>query len=170
MARLAVDCDIISFIESSGRTQAMTKLRGLKLLITQTVWDECSEGAAGGRRIALLHALGAAATPLLAGEPEAVTAAAFLQQGDLEEGELSILAFAVHHADVVPVFHERHALFRAVEELRGRRVLSFHGFLGELREAHGLAHGEADRISSWYCASGGKTWRKSVRPVRPAWW
>ncbi len=148
MQRLAIDTDIFSFIERSGHSDAVLKLGPLPLLVTQIVWDECVAGAPKSKRLPLLEGLVGTPTPVLAGGPVATTVASLLAQGDLEQGEVAVIAVAIHDPEVVPVLHDRHALFRAVEELNGRPVLSFHGFLGELRKNHRLSRHAANQIST----------------------
>lgn len=79
-----------------------------------------------------------------------------------DPGELSIIAYAFHHEDVIPVMLDRSGMHRAVEELRGR-ILSIHGFLGHLRSAHGLDAGAATTISQEYC-------KRNTPAVAPLWW
>ena len=143
------------------------------MLVTDTVWKECADLRSGGtaidasERVALMSGWATKATILTPGGPESGTAAALLAQGDLEEGEVSILAWAIHHPDVIPVLHERQAILRAVEELPERNVLSFHGFLGLLRK-QGLNATVAGSISKWYCSK--LTGKNGSRPKAPQWW
>lgn len=145
------------------------------VLVTDVVWKEGGarkQGDANGEaaeRTSLMTAWAGAATDAAPPESkEAETAEALLLQGDLDDGEISILAWAVHHPEVVPVFHDHQALFRAVEELPLRPVLSFHGFLGQLRNQFGLDRAVAERISQRYCKN--LTWKHQRRPVAPEWW
>ena len=39
-----------------------------------------------------------------------------------DPGELSVIAYAYHHPDTIAVLHDRAAVFRGIEELRGRTL------------------------------------------------
>lgn len=169
----APDTDIFTYLIGSGRAEALAALGEQPTVVTDTVWGECetpTEGVGASEaaaRVALATTWAGAKTVLKPATPEGATAATLMSQGDLEVGEVSILAWAYHHQDVVPVLHERHALFRAVEELPFRTILSFHGFLRVLRDG-GLSKADADAISKWYRDR--LTWKNSSRPSAPLWW
>ncbi len=96
------------------------------------------------------------------GTPEADAFARLHSRSGAEDaGEHSVISYAFVHQEVTAVLFDRRALFRGVEELRGR-VLSLHGFLHVLRTQHSLATGDADDISRKICAS------KNI--VQPLWW
>jgi hypothetical protein len=77
----------------------------------------------------------------------------------MDEGEASVIAYAIHHQDSVAVLMDKLPLHEAVEELRGR-TLALHGFLDVLVGQHGLAKADADSIS-----------RKQLGKKRPPlWW
>ncbi len=171
MSRYAVDTDVLANIQRAGHAMSLQRLGALPVIITDIVWDELTVNAARGGaapRIvqeaqALLCAIAGAPTVL---EPESLETKTLvqLQSPPATEGlgEHSVIAYAYHHADVTAVLHDKRALHRGVEELRGR-VLSFHGFLDVLRTQHGLQGRSADEISHWYC-----TRFKPQR--RPLWW
>ncbi len=172
MTCFAVDTDVLVWLVRSGQTVPLAALGRQPVLVTDTIWDEAGthkQGDAGGEAEARQQVLTtwSVKTTLAPGSAEAETAQVLLDQGDLEAGEVSILAWAIHHAEIVPVFHERQALLRAIEEMPGRPVLSFHGFLGLLVEL-GLPARAAKTISERYCAR--LTWKNSSRPVVPQWW
>lgn len=49
-----------------------------------------------------------------------------------DAGEASLIAHCLYHGDVIPVFEDQTALLRAVEELRGRQILSLYGFFAAI--------------------------------------
>ena len=169
MRLFAVDTDVLSPIANAGENVALRALGRAPVILTDVVWQECSggDGRLSAERLALATAWCGGPTVIQPGSPEAGTAATLLAQGDLEVGEISILSWAAHHADVVPVLYERHALLRALEEMPLRPVLSIHGFLAEL-VLLGLPRSAAKTISRSYCA--GAHWKKGVRPQPPLWW
>ena len=171
MARYAVDSDVLGTIQRSGYSAEFRALGRLPVVITDSVWDELTvNAAANGARDAsvkeaqaLLEAIAGGPTVL---EPETQEAATLVElQGEVaaeHEGEHSIMAYAVHNADVVPVLLDLRATRRAVEELRGR-VLSLHGFLDVLRTGHRLSPKIAHAVSEWFFVRN----RPSTPPL---WW
>lgn len=171
MIRYAIDSDVVGMIQRSGFLAEVRALGRLPVIITDSVWDELTvnAGANGAwessvkEAEALLQAIAGAPTVL---EPETAEAATLVKlQGKFaaeHEGEHSIMAYAFHNADVLPVLLDLRATRRAVEELKGR-VLSLHGFLDVLRTHHGLASEVAHSISEWFCARN-RPW------TQPLWW
>lgn len=166
------DCDILVLLVRSGRADAMMPLRP-PVVVTDTVWRECGTWKKGdragdaGARLALVESWAKNSTAIQPATAESQTAATLLSQGDLDPGEVSILALAYHRADIVPVFHDRQALFRSVEEMHLRPVLSYHGFLKVLRDS-GLSVATANSISQHYCDH--LTWTNQSTPRSPIWW
>jgi hypothetical protein len=171
MSLYAVDTDVLVNIQRAGHAGTLQQLGLLPVIITDTVWDELTINAAQHgappkivqQALAMLTAIAGAPTVL---SPQSAEAQTFvqLQKPPATEGigEHSVIAYAYHHPEVTAVLHDRKALHRGVEELRGR-VLSFHGFLGLLRTGHGLPTQAANQISDWYCAQ--------FKPQRrPVWW
>jgi hypothetical protein len=166
-----LDADFLATIQRSGHAAAFTALGRLPVVITDAVWDELTINArkygiyakSVEEMLAMLVAIAGEATPIRPQSAEAETLAVSQAAPPSEgPGELSAIAFALHHADAVPVLIDRKALRRAVEELRGK-VLSLHGVLDVLRSDHGLPPAVVNDISDWYCARN--------RPVRPpVWW
>ena len=134
MPLYAPDADVLALFQRlrlEGRVIASARA---PLLITDTVWDELTgQGvqepwASKARR--LLESLVTGPTVLLPATPEADTFAELHPDTSSEDaGEHSIIALAIHRPDVIPVLRDTKALVRAVEELKGRPVLSVHGFL-----------------------------------------
>ncbi|MGZ3457580.1 MAG: hypothetical protein ACXU86_03650 [Archangium sp.] len=171
MNRYAVDTDVLANIQRVGHTRTLTRLGPLPVIITDTVWEELTTGAERTGKVPratldemqqMLEAIAGAPTTL---EPATSEAAAFARlhsgPGTEDAGEHSLIAYASQHQDVIAVLFDRRALFRAVEELRGR-VLSIHGFLDVLRTMGKLAATDAGDISSKLCRA------RSL--VQPLWW
>ncbi len=168
---VVVDADILGIFQRAGALAAIQALGPLPWLITDTVWWELTDGAAQNRAYPatvdemrnFLVAVAGGETPIVPMTPEAETLAKLSVPPVKEDpGELSVIALALHRIDTRAVLHDRAGVFRGVEELSGR-VISIHGLLASLRDDHGLAPQEAQRISSWYCARYGP-----IRP--PTWW
>lgn len=169
--RLAVDADILGILQRSRGLAAIQPLGSLSWVITDTVWEEVTiQAAANGANAATVAEMDAflvavASQPMVIAPqtPEAHTLQSLSRPPVKEDpGELSIIAYTIHHPDTVPVLHDRAAIFRAVEELHGR-VLSIHGLLHRLVGENGLPLAAAQEISLWYCKRYGPT-----RP--PTWW
>ena len=162
---------MLGTIQRSGCAAAFCGLGPLPVVVTDSVWDELTvNAAANGARDAsvreaqtLLETIAGAPTVLAPATLEATTLVRL--QGEVateHEGEHSIMAYAVHHEDVMPVLLDLRATRRAVEEVRGR-VLSLHGFLDVLRTSHRLPRKVANAISDWFCVRN--------RPATPPlWW
>lgn len=168
---LVPDADVLVTIQRSGHVADIIALGELPVVITDSVWDEVTVGAqqSGAHSSSVLEmrqmliSMAKGPTMIVPQSAEA-KALAVLQTAPPSEGpgELSVIAFAFHHPEAVPILIDRRALRRAVEELR-RTVLSLHGFLDVLRTEHGLLSTTADDISSWYC-------KKNTPVRRPVWW
>lgn len=140
-------------------------------MITEEVWYEVTERAAAhgaypatvDEMRKFLVAVVGAPTAIAPMSQEAESLARLLAPPAKEDpGELSVIAYAFHHPEAIAVLHDRAAVFRGVEELRGR-VISIHGLLGHLRSNHSLSLADAQRISDHYC--------KRHTPTRsPLWW
>lgn len=166
-----VDADILGILQRANGLAAVQALGLLPWVITDQVWWEVTDGAARNNAYpatvdemrSFLVAVVGAETAIAPMTPEAETLAKLSVPPVKEDpGELSVIAVALHRTDTVAVLHDKAALFRGIEELSGR-VISIHGLLANLRDEHGLAAQEAQRISAWYCARYGPT-----RP--PTWW
>lgn len=165
-----MDTDILANIQRARFAARVAALGRLPIVVTDVVWDELTIGAKlkGARQEtveeaeALLRALAGAPTVL---QPESAEAAilADLQRPPETEGagEHSVIAHAYHHSDETAVLLDRRAMYRGVEELRGR-VISFHGFL-EYLVNHGLGRADADQISRWYL-------QQNAALRAPVWW
>lgn len=171
MSRYVVDTDVLANVQRAGHAVTLRELGALPVVITDTVWDELTVGAslagAPERLVqeaeAMLKAIAGAPTVLVPQSLEAQTLVQ-LQLPPVTEGmgEHSVIAYACHHPDATAILHDRRALHRGIEELRGR-VLSLHGFLDVLRREHGLAPKAAHQISEWYCV-------RNKPQRRPLWW
>ena len=168
---LVSDADVLVTIQRSGHVADIVALGELPVVVTDSVWDEVTIGAqqsgAHGSSVAemqaMLVSMAKAPTMIIPQSPAARTLAT-LQAAPPSEGpgELSVIAYAFHHLDAIPILIDRRALRRAVEEIR-RAVLSLHGFLDVLRTERGLPSAVADDISDWFC-------QRNTPVRRPAWW
>ena len=171
MSLYAVDTDVLANIQRAGHAGTFRQLGSLPVIITDTVWDELTINAAqnGASKKTvqeaenMLTAIAGARTVLSPQSAESQTLVQ-LQKSPATEGigEHSVIAYTFHHPGVTAVLHDRKALHRGVEELRGR-VLSFHRFLDVLRTWHGLPGPVASQLSDWYCA-------RFMPQRRPVWW
>lgn len=171
MNRYALDTDILANLQRAGHAETLSRLGGLPVIVTDTVWDELTLVAERTGKVhastleqmrRLLDSIAGAPVNLEPDTPEAETFGRLHSHSGAEDaGEHSVIAYAMVHPDVTAVLFDRRALFRGVEELRGR-VLSIHGFLDVLRTQHGLAPEDAEAISRKICAA------KSI--VQPLWW
>jgi predicted nucleic acid-binding protein len=172
MTRYAIDTDVLARIQRARHVSTLSKLGRLPVVVTDTVWEELtvvarSKGNAPASEIEemerMLEAIAGRPTELELDTVEAEAFGRLHSRPDRAEdaGEHSIIAYASIHEDVIAVLFDRRALFRAVEELRGR-VLSIHGFLDVLRTRHGLAPLEADDLSQKI--------RKAASIPQPLWW
>lgn len=168
---LVVDSDILGIIQRAGGLTSIGALGRLPWLVTDAVWYELTDGAAvHGAYPATVEEMRQFLVTI-AGEPTSIepmtreaAALAQLSAPPVKEdpGELSVIAVVACRPDTTAVLHDRAAVFRGIEELRGR-VLSLHGLLGVLRDEHALPVAEATRLSEFYC--------KRYHPTRPPlWW
>lgn len=168
---LVIDADILGILQRAECLAPVQALGRLPWVITDEVWYELTDQAAARgaypatademRRF--LATVAGAPTVIVPMSPEA-EALVRLSAPPVKEdpGELSVIAYAYQHPEATAVLHDRAAVFRGVEELRGR-VLSIHGLLGRLSGEHGLPAADAQRISNHYC--------KRHTPARsPLWW
>ena len=162
MTIYAPDSDILIALEKARELDAVTQLGPRPVVITEFVWDEVSRSG-NPATSAMLTALAGQPVELPPESPEAGTMVELqAPYADKGMGEASIIAYALHHPEVVPIFLDRLALFRAVEELNGRTVLSLHGFLRVL-QSWGLDPANANNASAVYCRS-----HVPINP--PLWW
>lgn len=168
----ALDSDVLVNLLRSGLDQGVIALGKLPVVITDVVWDELTVSTptkpiAIGRihaASALMSSMANSSTAIHPNSPEALTFNRL--QGAVatqDRGEHATMALALHDPDVVPVLYDRRALHRAVEELRWRKLLSIHGFVGILRDEFGLDKVAANQFSRWLCQS-----NATLRP--PLWW
>jgi hypothetical protein len=157
-------------LQQARALDVLRALGELPVVVTDAVWDEMTIVAlAKGKPLsvveeatALLGAMASSRTTIEPGTPEGEYLARIHVTESAEDlGEHTVIAIALAHDDITPVLFDRKAVHRGVEELRGR-VLSVHGFLGVLREHHGLPRAAAAAISSWIC--------KAKCVVAPLWW
>lgn len=166
-----VDADVLATVQRARQVEAVVALGTLPVIVTDIVWGELTTDtlAAGAKPETVAEMEGLLKT--IAGKPHVLEPGsdvartfAGLQAAPPSEGvgEHSVIAVAVHHPDHTAVLLDRRALYRGVEELKGR-VLSLHGFLDHLLSKHGLPRGIAKAISDSYC--------KRSPPARPPlWW
>jgi hypothetical protein len=166
-----VDADILGILQRAEHLASVQALGPLPWVITEEVWYEVTDRAAAygaypatvDEMRRFLVTVAGAPTVIAPMSPEAESLARLLAPPVKEDpGELSVIAYSFHHPEVTAVLHDRAAVFRGVEELRGR-VISIHGLLGRLRSDNGLSLADAQRISDHYC--------KRHTPTRsPLWW
>lgn len=171
MNQYALDTDILANIQRAGHADTLVQLGRLPVVVTDTVWEELTivaerTGKVRPSTIAemrqMLDSIAGSPVSLEPATPEAEAFAHLHSHSGAEDaGEHSVISYAFVHKEVTAVLFDRRALFRGVEELRGR-VLSIHGFLDVLRTHYGLAAKDAEDISRKICAS------KSI--VQPLWW
>jgi hypothetical protein len=133
----AVDTSVIVRVEKLGLLDWFQSTGGLPIVITDVAWEELVgprlDAETIARRLPLLQVVAGAETPLGPQTPENL---AFNQlhptNTTTDAGEASIIAYCLHHADTAPIFEDRIAIQRAIEELPGREVLSLYGFFGAL--------------------------------------
>jgi len=172
MTTFLLDSDILLRLQRSPQVDRLVEHGRLPVVVTDVVWDELTIGRVD-RRVSqrsaeearrLLQALAGEPFEMLPDTPEPLTFELLQDRPTTtDRGEHSIIAYALHHDDAVPVLFDGRALRRAVEELRGRRVLSIHGFLGEMHGTVGLGHALVENLSRWLCQADA-----SLR--RPLWW
>ncbi len=166
-----VDADILGILQRAEYLAPIQTLGPLPWVITDEVWYELTDHAAAhgaypatvDEMRKFLAAVAGAPTVIAPMSPEAESLARLSMPPVKEDpGELSVIAYSFHHPEATAVLHDRAAVFRGIEELRGR-VISIHGLLGHLRSDHGLPLADAQRISDYYC--------KRHTPTRaPLWW
>jgi predicted nucleic acid-binding protein len=166
--RYALDADVIIRLQKSEQMEALKAVGRLPVVVTDVVWDEVigeSEGRQSMRENEqlreLLHVIAGGPTEIHPQTPEAL-AFAQLDAPKFGAGERSMIAYALSHPDVTVVLIDKLALHRAIEELRGERVLSLHGWLRAM-EPYGLGRRIAQAISSAFCKA-----YPQHRP--PLWW
>lgn len=166
-----MDADILGILQRAGYLAPIQALGPLPWVITDEVWYEVTDQAvAHGAYPATIDEMRnflvavAGAPTVIAPMSAEAQSLALLSAPPVKEdpGELSVIAYAFHHPEAIAALHDRAAVFRAVEGLRGR-VISIHGLLGRLRSDHGLPLEHAQQISDHYC--------KRYTPARsPLWW
>lgn len=170
MTRYALDTDVLAMLQRSRAIEAFLSLGPLPVLITDAVWDEMTVVAAAkgipsqvvDEATRLLESIAVSPTAIEPGTPEGdYLSRIHITESAEDLGEHTVIALSLCHGDVTPVLFDRKAIHRGVEELRGR-TLSIHGFLGVLRESHGLSPSAATSISTWIC--------KAKNVVAPVWW
>ncbi|WIG94190.1 hypothetical protein [Myxococcus sp. SDU36] len=162
----ALDADIIIPVQKSGQMDAFKSVGRLPVLVTDVVWEEVIGGTDARQRenadlCEVLQAIAGGPTELLPETPEALDFVR-LDAPRYGPGERSMIAYALHHPEVTLVLNDKLAIHRAIEELRGERVLSLHGWLRAM-ESHGLQRKIAEAVSAAFC--------RSHQPHRPPlWW
>ncbi len=165
MIRYALDNDVLSVLKTER--DAIAALGRLPLVITGSVWDEfCDLGGDPDllrRDREMLEAIAGERVDIEPQTPEAEAFAMLMASTPaIHEGEASIIALAFRDSGITPVLIDRRAIWRAVEELRGR-VIAVHAFLDVLRSDHGLAPAVAGRLASAYR-------RRQSMSAPPMWW
>ena len=158
-------------IERSGSRPEWLKLPKLPLVVTDSVWDELVEGprqkgetGLADQTEAWLRAVVGQPTVIPTDSAEARVAAALLMApGSIGIGEASIIGYTLTHPEHVAVLLDRRALWQAVEELRGARVMSMHGFLAEMVASHSMPQALANVVSETLL-------KRQTGTKRPSWW
>jgi hypothetical protein len=159
-----LDTDVLIALAQVESGTGLSARGPLPVVVTDVVWDELE---APGDRLAraqkLAKAISGGITVLEPDSPEAGTLVS-LQHAPRTEGpgEHSVIAYCHHHAGAVAVLQDKAALRRGVEELRGR-VLSFHGFVGELVDRRYIDWADARAMAAKYR-------RQYVHARVPVWW
>jgi hypothetical protein len=162
--RFVLDSDVLIALEKAGSNLGLGSRGGLPVIVTDVVWDELeAPGDNLHRAQGFARAIAGEITVLEAESAEAATWVA-LQGSPRTEGagEHSVIAYCLHHPETIAVLQDKAALRRAVEELRGR-VLSFHGFVGELVDRGHFSWDEARSVAARYR-------RKYSHARTPVWW
>ncbi|HEX4381576.1 MAG TPA: hypothetical protein VH083_01460 [Myxococcales bacterium] len=162
----ALDADVIIALRQLSLHEEITKTARWPVVVTDIVWSEVTATKAPGfdRGSLLLRSWAGSATELLPDTVEADALAALLARpGGAGAGESSIVAYALHHSEVVPVLRDGVAFRLAAEELPGRKLLGLHGLLQALMELNILSSILARKISSTYT-------RQNPGHHAPLWW
>lgn len=136
----------------------------MPVVVTDAVWDELdAPGDPESRAQKFAKAIAGGVTVFEADSPEAATLVALQEPPKTEgPGEHSVIAYCHHHPETIAVLQDKAAVRRGVEELRGR-VLSFHGFVGELVSRGHVGWAEARAMAVRY--------RRRYSHARvPIWW
>src|SRR2546427_12111859 len=114
----APDADILASFQRMRFTDMLIKAGRLPVVVTDVVWEELTGPESGHRANeahAMLEAIAGQATPLL---PDTHEVAAFdalhPYAATSDAGEASIIAYAIHHSEVIPVLRDRYAILRAI--------------------------------------------------------
>lgn len=164
----ALDSDVLINFQNLGFAEDVAAVGKLPVVVTDVVWSEIvddpdmyPEREAQARR--MLTSITGGPIVLRPESAEAETFAKLQSPPPTEgAGEHSVIAYCLHHPDVVPVVVDRRALYRAVEEVRSK-VLSFQGLLGALVGTTAFPRDLANRIVSAY----GKRFPHTRQPL---WW
>lgn len=163
----APDADILASLQRMRFADLLILAGRLPIVVTDVVWDELTSPESGHRATeaqTLLDAIAGQPTQLLPETPEvAAFDALHPVAAESDAGEASIIAYAICHPEVIPVLRDRHAVLRAIEELRGRVVLSMHGFLEAMLLGGHLGVGQIIEI--------GRAYRQNYPGhPKPLWW
>ena len=161
------DADVLAVFQRLRLGDRISRTAETSFIVTDVVWDELTGPAVPARyaepAVEMLNRLAGSATVLLPESPEAATFAALHPQAARQDaGEHSVVAYALHHAEATPVLRDKTALGRAIEELRGRAILSVHGFAAALFEAGCLSLPVVTEF--------GRAYRSSSSQPAPTWW
>jgi hypothetical protein len=162
----ALDADVVICLRRLSLHDEIAKTGKWPVVVTDVVWGEVISTNPPGpdRGLMLMQSIAGAATELLADTPETDTLAAILARpGGADNGESSVVAYALHHPEVVPVLRDGGAFRLAAEELRGRPVLGLHGLLWALFQRGTLPGKLAREISMTYV-------RQNPVHHAPLWW
>ncbi len=164
MTGFVLDADVIIALELADRGTGLAARGALPVVVTDVVWEELgAPGDTEARTQTFAKAIAGDVMVFQADSAEAATLVALQQPPKAEgPGEHSVIAYCQHHPEVIAVLQDKAALRRGVEELRGR-VLSFHGFVGELVARGHLNWTEARTLAARY--------RRQYGHARiPVWW
>lgn len=165
-----LDSDVLIAFERAKQQAPLQALGKLPVIVTDSVWAELTSNAlAQGRPKAevantekLLQRIAGAPTMIAPQSPQALSYQAIYDpHARMDQGESTVIAYALHDPDSVAVLMDKTPLHRAIEELKGR-TLSLHGFMDMLVRLHGLPKNAAKATSSDRCR------RTNQRP--PTWW
>jgi len=143
MVRYCPDTTVLLRLQDANALPAIASLADCEFVLTDTVWDEATrKPGVGGTAKAILAGISHVVRhDFMPNEPETTIFAQLRDHYPLSkyhDGELSVIALAALHRDLVPVVFDRFGHVAACDELR-RPVLTGHWFFSDLHHHHGLS-------------------------------
>lgn len=140
--KYSLDTNVVIRFQDAGSLDAISRLTGCELVLTDYVWDEVTRKPGVGKQAeALLRGLPhVVRRPFMPNEPVTRHFDRLRRAYNLakyHDGELSVIALAACEPDLIPVIYEFRGHVAACDELR-RLVMTGHWFFKELADHHGL--------------------------------